>query len=139
MKLIDKLEFVLEISNMIYYLNQDTVPTIPTPHDCIIKKVTIRGDFIIFEFEDDISYHDSIRHSNPDAKSLVIKIHLVDDFDTYKMKYYKKPWCRGVHSRIDNAQLEKIAKMKDSNIFTIMLAVNLLLSSCLAKLISLLT
>ena len=72
---------------MIYYLNQDTVPTIPTPHDCKIKKVTIRGDFIIFEFEDDISYHDSIRHFNPDAKSLVIKIHLVDDFDTYKMKY----------------------------------------------------
>mgnify|MGYP003433767272 FL=1 len=95
---------------MIYYLNQDTVPTIPTPHDCKIKKVTIRGDFIIFEFEDDISYHDSIRHSNPDAKSLVIKIHLVDDFDTYKMKYYKKPWCRGDYSRIDNVQLEKIAK-----------------------------
>ena len=95
---------------MIYYLNHDTVPTLPTPHDCKIKKVTIRGDFIIFEFEDDISYHDSIRHSNPDAKSLVIKIHLVDDFDTYKMKYYKKPWCRGDYSRIDNAQLEKIAK-----------------------------
>ena len=95
---------------MFYYLNKDTVPTIPTPHDCKIKKVTIQGDYIIFEFEDDISYHDSIRHFNPDAKSLVIKIHLVDDFDTYKMKYYKKPWCRGDYSRIDNAQLEKIAK-----------------------------
>ena len=72
---------------MFYYLNKDTVPTIPTPHDCKIKKVTIQGDYIIFEFEDDISYHDSIRHFNPDAKSLVIKIHLVDDFDIYKMKY----------------------------------------------------
>ena len=68
---------------MIYYLNKDTVPTIPTPHDCEIKKVTIQGDYIIFEFDDDISYHDSIRHFIPDAKSLVIKIHLVDDFDTY--------------------------------------------------------
>ena len=95
---------------MFYYLNEDTVPTIPTPHDCKIKEVTIQGDFIIFEFEDDISHYDSIRHFNPDAKSLVIKIHLVDDFDTYKMKYYKKPWCRGGYSRIDNAQLEKIAK-----------------------------
>ena len=94
---------------MIYYLNQNTVPTIPTPHDCKIKKVTIRDDFIIFEFEDDISYCDSIRHFNPDAKSLVIKIHLVDTFDTYKMKYYKKPWCRGDYSRIDNAKLEKMA------------------------------
>ena len=88
---------------MFSYLNKDTVPTIPTPHDCEIKKVTVQGDYIIFEFEDDISYHDSIRHFNPDAKSLVIKIHLVDDFDTYKMKYYKKPWCRGDYSRIDNA------------------------------------
>ena len=26
------------------------------------------------------------------------------------MKHYKKPWCRGDYSRIDNAQLEKIAK-----------------------------
>ena len=95
---------------MFYYLNKDTVPTIPLPHDCEIKKVTIQEDYIIFEFEDDISYHDSIRHFNPDAKSLVIKIHLVDDFDTYKMKYYRKPWCRGDYSRIDNAQLEKIAK-----------------------------
>ena len=94
---------------MIYCLNKDTVPTIPTPHDCKIKKVTIRDDFIIFEFEDDISYHDSIRRYNPDAKSLVIKIHLIDTFDTYKMKYYRKPWCRGDYSRIDNAKLEKIA------------------------------
>ena len=95
---------------MFYYLNKDTVPTIPLPHDCEIKKVTIQEDYIIFEFEDDISYHDSIRDINPDAKSLVIKIHLVDDFDTYKMKYYRKPWCRGDYSRIDNAKLEKIAK-----------------------------
>ena len=97
---------------MIYWLNKDTVPTIPTPHDCKIKKVTIQDDFIIFEFEDDISCYDSIRYRNPDAKSLVIKIHLVDvdDFNTYKMKYYKKPWCRGDYSRIENAQLEKIAK-----------------------------
>ena len=95
---------------MFYYLNKDTVPTIPTPHDCTIKKVTIQRDYIIFEFEDDISYHDSIRDLNPDAKSLVIKIHLVDIFYTYKMKHYRKPWCRGDYSRIDNAQLEKIAK-----------------------------
>lgn len=97
---------------MLYYLNKDTVPTIPTPHDCVIKKATIQEDYIIFEFEDDISYHDSIQYFNPDAKSLVIKIHLIEDFDTYKMKHYRRPWCKGDYARIDNAQLEKIAKQE---------------------------
>lgn len=95
---------------MLYFLNKDTVPTIPTPHDCVIKKVSIQEEYIIFEFEDDISCHDSVRYFKPDAKSLIIKIHLIDDFDTYKIKHYKRPWCKGDYARIDNSLLVKIAE-----------------------------
>lgn len=95
---------------MLYYLNKDTVPTIPTPHDCVIEKVSIQEEYIIIEFEDDISCHDSVRHIMPDAKSLVIKIHLIDDFYTYKMKHYRRPWCKGDYACIDNLLLEKIVE-----------------------------
>lgn len=62
-----------------YYLNGDTLPTIPVPHDCIIDNITAEKEFLVFTFEQDISYHDSIKHFKPGAKSLVIKFHLADE------------------------------------------------------------
>lgn len=35
-----------------YYLNKDVLPTIPVPHDCIIKKICIEHKWLIFTFED---------------------------------------------------------------------------------------
>ncbi|MGM9970037.1 MAG: hypothetical protein ACI35S_06550 [Anaeroplasma sp.] len=67
----------------IYKLNELNNPAIPNPHDCVIKKITIEKDWLIFEFEDDISYHDSINYLNINAKSLIIRYHLIDDFNTY--------------------------------------------------------
>ena len=63
----------------IYYLNQNTVPTIPCPHDCIIKDIRIEKDCLVFVFEDDISYHDSIKSIKPNVKSLVMRFHLLND------------------------------------------------------------
>ena len=77
----------------IYYLKNDTLPTIPVPHDCVIEKITVENDFIIFAFEQDISHHDSIQYIKPDAKSLVIKYHLVDnDFSLYEYFAENKCW-----------------------------------------------
>ncbi len=76
----------------IYYLDRDTLPTIPVPHDCVIEKITVENDFIIFTFEQDISHHDSIQYIKPDAKSLVIKYHLVDDFRIYEYFAENKCW-----------------------------------------------
>ena len=61
-----------------YYLNGDVLPTIPVPHDCVIKEITIDDEFLVLKFEDDISYHDSIECLNKNARSLVIRIHLND-------------------------------------------------------------
>lgn len=65
--------------NTKYYLNKDILPL---PHDCIIKEIRLEDENLIFIFEDDITYHDSIINNN--AKSLIIKYHLLDkDFKTY--------------------------------------------------------
>ncbi len=69
-----------------YQLNQENYPTIPCVHDCVIKEVEIQNDFLSFFFEDDISYHDSIKHLNPKAKTLIIKYHLIDDFEVFVWK-----------------------------------------------------
>lgn len=70
-----------------YYLNTDTLPTIPVPHDCVIDEITFDTEYLVFKFEEDISYHDSIKSINPNAVSLIIRIHLVDqEFDAYKFK-----------------------------------------------------
>ena len=75
-----------------YYLNRETLPTIPVPHDCIIDKITLENDLLVFTFEQDISYHASIQHFKPDAKSLVIKYHLIDDFRIYEYFAENKCW-----------------------------------------------
>lgn len=75
-----------------YYLDRDTLPTIPVPHDCVIDKITLENGFLVFTFEQDISYHASIQHFKPDAKSLVIKYHLVDN-DLRLYEYFAENKC----------------------------------------------
>ena len=64
-----------------YHLNTNVMPTIPVPHDCVIKEIVLEEDILTFVFEDDITYHDSIKSICPDSdvKSLVIKFHLLDN------------------------------------------------------------
>ena len=69
-----------------YYLNKDVLPTIPVPHDCIIKKIRIEHKWLIFTFDNDTSYYDSVRKLSPNIRSLILKYHLSnpEDFSVYK-------------------------------------------------------
>ena len=62
-----------------YHLDTKIVPTIPVPHDCVVKEIRLEDNILIFIFEDDISYHDSIQNIRPGAKSLMIRFHLIQD------------------------------------------------------------
>lgn len=73
----------------IYYLNQDVLPAMPVPHDCIIKSIALEGESLVFSFADDISRYDSVRHIRSDAKSLIIRYHLVDE--VYELYKFVKP------------------------------------------------
>ena len=69
-----------------YYLNKDVLPTIPVPHDCIIKKIRIEHKWLIFTFDNDTSYYDSVRKLSPNIRNLILKYHLSnpEDFSVYK-------------------------------------------------------
>ena len=97
-----------------YFLNGDILPTIPVPHDCVIDKITVENHCIIFTFEQNISYHDSIKYIRPDAKSLVIKFHLTDEcFNIYKWHKPIKLFAdEGFYKCIDSTELFKLASTK---------------------------
>ena len=74
----------------IFYLDNKALPTIPVPHDCVIKEIQIDKQCLAFIFEDDISYHDSIKYIAPKAKSLIVRYHLTDE-DAFSIYKWKKP------------------------------------------------
>ena len=62
----------------IYYLNQETLPVMPTPHDNVINRIEENGEFISFYLDANISDEDDgIRFYHPEAKSLIIRYHLM--------------------------------------------------------------
>lgn len=97
---------------MTYYLDKAEWPTIPVPHDCVISSVSFSDDFLVFNFEQDISAHDSIQHICPNAKSLTIKMHLIDTFDIYQMKVRKLPKLKRSYSEINFDKLVSLVKQQ---------------------------
>ena len=100
----------------IYYLNGNILPTIPVPHDCVIKKVRLENQHIIFEFENDISYYDSIKNSKPEVKSLIIKYHLLDDGDFSVYKWKKPSGFLNKNGRYNCMDNNTITKLSDSRL-----------------------
>lgn len=74
-----------------YSLTGDTLPTIPVPHDCVIKKIRVKDQCIEFIFEDDISRYESIQYYKPDAKSLIIRYHFSNDPNDLSIYKWVKP------------------------------------------------
>lgn len=78
----------------VFYLDKAELPTIPVPHDCGLKDIRLEDDQLVFEFEDDISWHDSIQYFKPEAKSLIIRFHFADSIRDAGL------YIRGRHHRL---------------------------------------
>ena len=75
-----------------YYLNGEVLPAMPVPHDCLIEKISVEDEWLVFAFEDDINRHDRANPIKENARSLVIRFHLADE--TYSLYKYRKPFLR---------------------------------------------
>lgn len=95
-----------------YYLNKSELPKIPVPHDCVVKDVRLDGEYLVFTFEDDISYHDFAKYYRPEARSLVIRFHLTD---TYVRVYARQKPIRFLHKPGVIKELELIKKNGELN------------------------
>ncbi len=97
-----------------YELNQNQLPTIIAPHDCVIEKVEIVDqEFLVFHFEKNINYHDSVKYIRPDANSLIMRFHLLDsDFEIYK---WKKVFKKYAYILQDNNRIIKLWNDKEKS------------------------
>ena len=74
-----------------YLLDGNNASNIPLPHDCEIKDIREKDDYLIIDFEDDISYHDAIRAVHPDAQTLTVRFHLkYGGLGIYQYRHSKK-------------------------------------------------
>ncbi len=73
----------------IFRLDEAQLPTMPTPHDCIIQEIRHENDTLVIAFEDDISRHDAIQAVRPSAQSLTITYHLTDDCELLRRRWNK--------------------------------------------------
>ena len=84
-----------------YYLNKDTLPVMPVPHDNIISHITVDDEFMTFFLETDPEdKDDSIQYYKPGAKGLMIRYHLCGGIvDIYQMKYASRCLFRKIPPR----------------------------------------
>ena len=83
-----------------YYLNKDVLPTIPVPHDCIIKNT---------------SYYDSVRKLSPNIRNLILKYHLSnpEDFSVYKCsKTLKRILNKECYIRQNTRKITKLPRKR---------------------------
>lgn len=94
-----------------YDLNSETLPSVFIPHDCVIAQISISSEYVTFVFENDISYHDSIRFAYPKYKSLTIRYHLVDDtILVYKWKANRRNSKRSGYMVAETEDLKEWVK-----------------------------
>lgn len=58
-----------------YYLNGESLPTIPTPHDCYITAVELKDGWLTFTFDDDIMHGEDCPIGS-DCKFDCIRFHI---------------------------------------------------------------
>ena len=98
----------------IYYLNKDESAMIPTPHDCIVERISKEDGYIVFTFEKDISRHDFAKHFKSEAKSLTVKIHLCDeDIGIFEWHNPNRLFAKnGYFKLLDRKKLTKLTETK---------------------------
>lgn len=96
-----------------FFLNGDTLPTVPTPHDCVMKHIRYDNEYLTFEFQDDICEYDSVKAIHPSAKSLIMRIHLSDPvFYVYKFRYSRLK-RKGIYCETD---VKKFTSLSDKTL-----------------------
>lgn len=60
-----------------YSLRESTLPSIPTPHDCVISAIEEDGEDLCFRFEEKkLAEREAIREKHPRASALVMRFHM---------------------------------------------------------------
>ena len=97
-----------------YPLNTSILPTIPTPHDCIIKEIKEDSEYLIFVFEDHLNDHDSIRYTRPHATGLTICFHKSRDYDDSELYLWNYHIRRSGYMPVSFQKLFRLTDARDA-------------------------
>lgn len=75
-------------------LTEEQIPTIPEPHDCVIREIVLEGEWLVFNFENEISNHDSVSSIHPHAQTLTMKIQLSREDNIELLAYEHRKYER---------------------------------------------
>lgn len=84
-----------------YSLTGKALPTIPMPHDCVLKEIALADGWLVLSFEENIARHESVQYSHPNARTLQMRIHLLDE--EFNLLAYE-------HRRYENVYVERKLK-----------------------------
>ncbi len=84
-----------------YDLTGKALPTIPMPHDCVLKEISLADGWLVLSFEENIARHESVQYSHPNARTLQMRIHLLDE--EFNLLAYE-------HRRYENVYVERKPK-----------------------------
>lgn len=62
-----------------YSLIEKTLPTIPVPHDCVIREISLEDGWLVLSFEEGLARRDAVRCIHPEADTLRMRIHLTEE------------------------------------------------------------
>ena len=87
---------------------------IPIPHDCVISKISLEHDHMIFTFENRLFNHESIQKLHPSADSLIMRFHLTrySAMDVCRLYVRKKGRFHDGYRLLRKETLPHLAKRK---------------------------
>ena len=91
------------------------IESIPIPHDCIITKIAVEHEYMIFTFEHSLYTHESIQGIHPSANSLIMRFHLTryPRMDVYRLLVREKGKFRHGYRLLPEKALFQLANQKN--------------------------
>lgn len=92
---------------------------IPILHDCVITKIAVEHDHMVFTFENELYQHESIQQIHPGAKSLIMTFHLTrfSRMDEYRLYVRKASKRRESYKRIRKETLMRLPEYKPGLVY----------------------
>ena len=98
-----------------YDLTGKALPTISTPHDCVIKEIAMAESWLVLSFEENIARHESVQYSHPNARMMQMRIHLLDE--EFSLLAYERRRYENVYVERKPKKLFELARREEELVY----------------------
>lgn len=98
-----------------YDLTGKALPTIPVPHDCVVREISLADGWLVLSFEENIARHESVQYSHPNARTLQMRIHLLDE--EFNLLAYERRRYENVYVERKPKKLFELARREEELVY----------------------